>query len=242
MTSALTSTAISAAAGGSARHRASSAIELRDLHKSFRLPGGGEVHAVDGLDLVVAPGEIVAFLGPNGADKTTTIDMLLELATPDSGSVRARASMTSSCAVTESSCTPRIPTSIFIGVIAIFYMRSRESGYVAFTVTLAMLLVPVMLPSLSGVPFYVSFVPALIWVGRQLGLRGERLAELARRQQAELAIAPAPRPSAPPNASAGSERSAGGSRTVLPHNQRLPRRGLQLVRGSNWICDLPRAD
>lgn len=81
-----------------------------------------------------------------------------------------------------------LPTSIFIGVIAIFYMRSRESGYVAFTVTLAMLLVPVMLPSLSGVPFYVSFVPALIWVGRQLGLRGERLAELARRQQAELAI------------------------------------------------------
>ncbi|MEV6137920.1 ABC transporter ATP-binding protein [Nocardia sp. NPDC051990] len=88
MTSALTSTAIFAAAGGSGRHRASSAIELRDLHKSFRLPGGGEVQAVDGLDLVVAPGEIVAFLGPNGAGKTTTIDMLLGLATPDSGSVR----------------------------------------------------------------------------------------------------------------------------------------------------------
>lgn len=88
MTSALTSTAIFAAAAGSGRHRASSAIELRDLHKRFRLPGGGEVHAVDGLDLVVAPGEIVAFLGPNGAGKTTTIDMLLGLATPDSGSVR----------------------------------------------------------------------------------------------------------------------------------------------------------
>ncbi|WP_433756457.1 ABC transporter ATP-binding protein [Nocardia sp. CA-135398] len=85
MTSALTSTAVFAAAGGSGRHRA---IELRDLRKSFRLPGGGEVHAVDGLDLVVAPGEIVAFLGPNGAGKTTTIDMLLGLATPDFGSVR----------------------------------------------------------------------------------------------------------------------------------------------------------
>ncbi|MFI6364321.1 ABC transporter ATP-binding protein [Nocardia sp. NPDC050630] len=88
MTSALTSAAIFAAASGSGRHRASAAIELRDLHKSFRLPGGGEVHAVDGLDLVVTPGEIVAFLGPNGAGKTTTIDMLLGLATPDSGSVR----------------------------------------------------------------------------------------------------------------------------------------------------------
>ncbi|WP_062991233.1 ABC transporter ATP-binding protein [Nocardia anaemiae] len=85
MTSTLTSTALFAAAGGSGRHRA---IELRDLHKSFRLPGGGEVRAVDGLDLMVAPGEIVAFLGPNGAGKTTTIDMLLGLATPDSGSVR----------------------------------------------------------------------------------------------------------------------------------------------------------
>ncbi len=81
-----------------------------------------------------------------------------------------------------------LQTLIFIGVIAIFHMPSRESGYVAFTVTLAMLLVPVVLPSLSGVPFYVSFVPALVWVGRQLGVRGEQLAELTRRQQAELAI------------------------------------------------------
>ncbi|MFI6773494.1 sensor histidine kinase [Nocardia sp. NPDC050412] len=81
-----------------------------------------------------------------------------------------------------------LPTLIFVSVIAIFHMPSRESGYVAFTVTLAMLLVPMVLPRLSGVPFYVSFVPALIWMARQLGVRGERLAELARRQQAELAI------------------------------------------------------
>src|SRR4051794_5926266 len=58
------------------------AIDLRGLHKSF-----GTVRAVDGIDLAVAPGEVVAFLGPNGAGKTTTIDMLLGLATPDSGSV-----------------------------------------------------------------------------------------------------------------------------------------------------------
>jgi len=58
------------------------AIDLRGLHKSF-----GTVRAVAGIDLAVAPGEVVAFLGPNGAGKTTTIDMLLGLATPDSGSV-----------------------------------------------------------------------------------------------------------------------------------------------------------
>ncbi|MFX0579485.1 sensor histidine kinase [Nocardia nepalensis] len=81
-----------------------------------------------------------------------------------------------------------LPTLIFVGVIAVFHMPSRESAYVVFTVMLAMLLVPVVRPSLSGVPFYVSFVPVVIWVARQLGLRGERLAELTRRQQAEIAI------------------------------------------------------
>ncbi|WP_225727154.1 MULTISPECIES: ABC transporter ATP-binding protein [unclassified Nocardia] len=85
MTSALR--AVFSAAGGAA-HRKAPAIELRDLHKSFRQAGGGAVRAVDGLDLVIQPGEIVAFLGPNGAGKTTTIDMLLGLSTPDSGSVQ----------------------------------------------------------------------------------------------------------------------------------------------------------
>ena len=58
------------------------ALDLRDLRKSY-----GAVRAVDGLDLVVEPGEIVAFLGPNGAGKTTTIDMVLGLARPDSGAI-----------------------------------------------------------------------------------------------------------------------------------------------------------
>ncbi|HEY0119946.1 MAG TPA: ABC transporter ATP-binding protein [Cellulomonas sp.] len=59
------------------------ALELRGLVKTF-----GAVRAVDGLDLVVQPGEVVAFLGPNGAGKTTTIDVLLGLARPDAGTVR----------------------------------------------------------------------------------------------------------------------------------------------------------
>ncbi|PXX60312.1 ABC-2 type transport system ATP-binding protein [Nocardia tenerifensis] len=88
MTSALTSAAVFAAAGGSGRRGSGApAIELHDLRKSFTVPGGGAVQAVDGLDLVIEPGEIVAFLGPNGAGKTTTLDMVLGLATPDSGTV-----------------------------------------------------------------------------------------------------------------------------------------------------------
>ena len=64
-----------AAAGGAA-------ISLRGLTKTF-----GAVHAVRGIDLDVRPGEIVAFLGPNGAGKTSTIDMILGLSRPTSGSV-----------------------------------------------------------------------------------------------------------------------------------------------------------
>ncbi|MES5816808.1 ABC transporter ATP-binding protein [Streptomyces sp. RG80] len=48
----------------------------------------GEVRAVDGLSLELHPGETVALLGPNGAGKSTTLDLLLGLKNPDSGSVR----------------------------------------------------------------------------------------------------------------------------------------------------------
>ncbi|HET9187309.1 MAG TPA: ABC transporter ATP-binding protein [Acidothermaceae bacterium] len=58
-------------------------VSLHGLTKSF-----GPVRAVDGIDLVVAPGETVALLGPNGAGKSTTIDMMLGLNKPDSGDVR----------------------------------------------------------------------------------------------------------------------------------------------------------
>jgi ABC-2 type transport system ATP-binding protein len=59
------------------------AIDLAGLHKSY-----GAIEAVAGVDLQVAPGEVVAILGPNGAGKSTTIDMLLGLTRPDSGTAR----------------------------------------------------------------------------------------------------------------------------------------------------------
>jgi ABC-2 type transport system ATP-binding protein len=63
------------------------AIRTSGLRKTFRTADGGTVVAVDDVDLVVEPGEIVAFLGPNGAGKTTTVDMLLGLTRPDAGTV-----------------------------------------------------------------------------------------------------------------------------------------------------------
>jgi ABC-2 type transport system ATP-binding protein len=55
-------------------------IEARGLAKSF-----AGTDAVRGVDLTVAPGEIVGFLGPNGAGKTTTLRMLTTLLRPDRG-------------------------------------------------------------------------------------------------------------------------------------------------------------
>ncbi|GAA2252054.1 ABC transporter ATP-binding protein [Streptomyces indiaensis] len=48
----------------------------------------GSVRAVDALTLDLRPGETVALLGPNGAGKSTTLDLLLGLKNPDSGTVR----------------------------------------------------------------------------------------------------------------------------------------------------------
>ncbi len=62
--------------------RDGAAVRLAGLHKSF-----GDVHAVRGVDLTIAPGEVVAFLGPNGAGKSTTIDIVLGLGQPDAGTV-----------------------------------------------------------------------------------------------------------------------------------------------------------
>ena len=68
-------------------HHQTSVLELKDLAKTFRAPGGQDVRAVDGVTLNVQPGEVVALLGPNGAGKTTTLDMVLGLTSPTSGSV-----------------------------------------------------------------------------------------------------------------------------------------------------------
>jgi ABC-2 type transport system ATP-binding protein len=56
------------------------AIRTEDLSRSF----GAEL-AVDGLDLEVDAGEVVALLGPNGAGKTTTIRLLNGVLRPDRG-------------------------------------------------------------------------------------------------------------------------------------------------------------
>ncbi len=57
-------------------------IEINDLHKSF-----GEIRAVDGISFRVKRGELFAFLGVNGAGKSTTINILCGQLPKDNGSV-----------------------------------------------------------------------------------------------------------------------------------------------------------
>jgi ABC-2 type transport system ATP-binding protein len=58
------------------------AVRARAITKCF-----GDVVALDGVDLDVAPGRIHGVVGPNGAGKTTLLGILLGLATADSGSL-----------------------------------------------------------------------------------------------------------------------------------------------------------
>jgi ABC-2 type transport system ATP-binding protein len=58
-------------------------IEARDLRKRF-----GKTQALDGLELVAEPGQVVAVLGPNGAGKTTFVRAVATLLRLDGGTLR----------------------------------------------------------------------------------------------------------------------------------------------------------
>ena len=58
-------------------------VRVRNLTKSF-----GSRRVVDDLSFDVRRGEVFALLGHNGAGKSTTIDLILGLKSPDGGSAR----------------------------------------------------------------------------------------------------------------------------------------------------------
>lgn len=59
-------------------------IEIRDMYKIYN-PGENEVHALDGVSLIIEKGEFAAVVGHSGSGKSTLMNMIGCLDTPTEG-------------------------------------------------------------------------------------------------------------------------------------------------------------
>lgn len=57
-------------------------LEIKDIHKSF-----GNLNVLNGMDLTVNKGDVIAILGPSGSGKTTLLRCINYLETADSGTM-----------------------------------------------------------------------------------------------------------------------------------------------------------
>ncbi len=57
-------------------------LEIKDLHVNY-----GGIHALQGIDLLIYPGEIVTLIGANGAGKSTTLRAISRLLHPQRGQI-----------------------------------------------------------------------------------------------------------------------------------------------------------
>jgi putative ABC transport system ATP-binding protein len=62
-------------------------VEVKGLRKQYA-SGGAQVTALDGIDLAVGPGALVAIVGPSGSGKSTLLHLIGAMDRPDGGSVR----------------------------------------------------------------------------------------------------------------------------------------------------------
>ena len=69
------------------RHERASMLELEDVIKYYR-SGDEDVRAVDGVNLELRDGEMIALLGPSGSGKTTLLLLVATLLKPDHGAIR----------------------------------------------------------------------------------------------------------------------------------------------------------
>jgi len=62
-------------------------VEAHEVVKVYRMDGGVEVRALDGVDLTVRQGDSLAIMGPSGSGKSTLLGLLGGLERPTSGSL-----------------------------------------------------------------------------------------------------------------------------------------------------------
>ncbi|MDT7708159.1 MAG: putative transport system ATP-binding protein [Pseudonocardiales bacterium] len=79
-------------------------IELEGVTKVYRA-GEVEVRALDGVDLTIDEGDLVAIMGPSGCGKSTMTNILGGLDVPSAGSYRLDGSTSGCCATTGRSAT-----------------------------------------------------------------------------------------------------------------------------------------
>jgi ATP-binding cassette subfamily B protein len=75
-----------AASGGERPARVEGRVELRDVR--FTYPTRKDAPVLRGIDLTIAPGEVVALVGPSGSGKSTLAALLMRLYDPDRGEIR----------------------------------------------------------------------------------------------------------------------------------------------------------
>ncbi len=63
------------------------AIRVDDVDFAFATRGGGRLPVLDGIELDVAGGEVVALIGPNGSGKSTLLRVIAGLLAPERGTV-----------------------------------------------------------------------------------------------------------------------------------------------------------
>jgi lipoprotein-releasing system ATP-binding protein len=66
--------------------KATAALELRGVRRVFK-QAGAELVVLNGIDLALRPGEVVALVGPSGAGKSTLLHIAGLLERPDAGAV-----------------------------------------------------------------------------------------------------------------------------------------------------------
>ncbi|HWE91316.1 MAG TPA: ATP-binding cassette domain-containing protein, partial [Pseudonocardiaceae bacterium] len=65
-------------------------VEVTDITKSFTGAAGDELRVLEGVDLTLRSGEIVALLGRSGSGKSTLLRTIAGLISPTAGTVRYR--------------------------------------------------------------------------------------------------------------------------------------------------------